>query len=171
MLLNSHDARINTFFTSSLVFLLASSWRVFLRLMMHMMIKATKIPNTTTTTAITASFRLLTSENINLSDKKAKSSHRGKNTKFTKEKHCKSKQNVPIIWYCYSVKKKSDFKMCKNIFKESRSFVITWYFCSPMKFSIVIAFNLCSPIKVYIVITYNMCTPITVYIEHTWIYV
>lgn len=106
MLLNSHDARINTFFTSSLVFLLASSWRVFLRLMMHMMIKATKIPNTTTTTAITASFRLLTSENINLSDKKVKSSHKGTNTKFTKEKHCKSKQNVLIIWYCYSVKKK-----------------------------------------------------------------
>lgn len=106
MLLNSHDDRINTFFTSSLVFLLASSWRVFLRLMMHMMIKATKIPNTTTTTAITASFRLLTSENIILSDKKVKSSHKGKNTKFTKEKHCKSKQNVLIIWYCYSVKKK-----------------------------------------------------------------
>lgn len=129
MLLNSHDARINTFFTSSLVFLLASSWRVFLRLMMHMMIKATKIPNTTTTTAITASFRLLTSENIILSDKKAKSSHKGKNTKFTKEKHCKSKQNVPIIWYCYSVKKKV-ISICAKIYLRKVEVLLSHDICA-----------------------------------------
>lgn len=69
MILDGHNVKltklINTLFTSSLVFLFASSWRVFLRLMMHMMKKATKIPNTTTTTAITASFWVPFSENIN----------------------------------------------------------------------------------------------------------